>query len=94
MVPGALPDATVTLAGDKSLVYGRVLVDDWPPFFEGWLAVRPRGQVVCVAHPWNAEYAKDGSKANPRVFRFDGSDMHKLLGVLKTVRNRVSGEAL
>jgi 5'(3')-deoxyribonucleotidase len=46
-----MPYATVTVAGDKSLVYGRVLVDDWPTYFEKWLLVRPRGLVICPAHP-------------------------------------------
>lgn len=67
-----LPDAAVTITGDKSLVYGRVLLDDYPPYFEGWLTSRPRGLVVCVAHAWNADYAAGGSKEHPNVLRYDG----------------------
>jgi 5'(3')-deoxyribonucleotidase len=67
-----LPDANVTVTGDKSLVYGRVLVDDFPPYFTKWLAVRPRGLVVCVAHPWNVEYAAGGPAEHPSVLRYAG----------------------
>jgi 5'(3')-deoxyribonucleotidase len=69
-----LPDASVTVTGDKSLVYGRVLVDDFPPYFTKWLAVRPRGLVVCVAHPWNVEYAVGGAAQHPNVLRYGGPD--------------------
>lgn len=67
-----LPDVSVTVGSDKSLVYGRVLVDDWPEYYEKWLDVRPRGLVVCVAHPWN-----EGS-TDQRVFRYDGTDRDEL----------------
>jgi 5'-nucleotidase len=69
-----LPDATVTITGDKSLVYGRVLVDDYPPYFLRWLDVRPRGLVVCVAHPWNEAFAPGGANAHPNVLRYDGEN--------------------
>ena len=68
-----LRDAIVTVTGDKSLVYGRVLVDDFPPYFEKWLAVRPRGLIVCVAHPWNEDYATGGKQENPNILRYDGT---------------------
>ena len=60
-----VPDAhgiTVTL--DKSLVYGRVLVDDWPPYIEGWLKHRPRGLVIMPDQPWNQDYT------HPQVIRY------------------------
>ena len=50
-----LPEASVTISDDKSLVYGRILVDDWPPYFNAWLEKRPRGLVICVEHPWNKD---------------------------------------
>ncbi len=67
-----LPDVLVTVTSKKSLVYGRVLVDDWPPYFEEWLRVRPRGLIVCVAQPWNEDYAPGGPKEHPNVIRYDG----------------------
>jgi 5'(3')-deoxyribonucleotidase len=74
-----LPTIDVTITGDKSIVYGRVLVDDFPPYFEKWLARRPRGLVVCVAHPWNLEYATGGSKWQRNILRYDGSTSNRAL---------------
>ncbi len=48
-----LPDAQVTITMDKSLVYGRVLFDDWPAYITPWLERRPRGLVLMLDHSWN-----------------------------------------
>lgn len=48
-----LPGVDVTITRDKGLVYGRVLVDDWPPYCLRWLEHRPRGLVVMPARSWN-----------------------------------------
>lgn len=58
----------ITLGEDKSLVYGKVLFDDWPPYFLSWLKVRPRGLVVSVAQEWNKGIE------HPNYMRFDGSE--------------------
>lgn len=50
-----LPGDAVTITPDKHLVYGKVLVDDWPEYIEPWLKVRPRGLVIMPAQEWNAE---------------------------------------
>lgn len=73
-----LPDATVTVTGNKSISYGRVLFDDFPPYFLAWLKVHPRGLVICLAHPWNEKFKKGGTEANPNVVRYDGSDVIEL----------------
>jgi 5'(3')-deoxyribonucleotidase len=83
-----LPDATVTVTGDKSLVYGRVLFDDFPPYFTKWLAVRPRGLVICLAHPWNEGFAKGGPQAHPNVIRYDGTDGIELREALRRAYER------
>jgi 5'(3')-deoxyribonucleotidase len=89
-----LPDANVTVTGDKSLVYGRVLVDDWPPYFTGWLSARPRGLVVCVAHPWNAAFAAGGPAAHASVLRYDGTNRDDLHRRLARAYERTAGQAL
>lgn len=67
-----LPDAAYTITEMKSLVYGRILVDDYPSYFLPWLEVRPRGLVIAVAHPWNADLK------HPRVIRYDGSNLDEV----------------
>jgi hypothetical protein len=86
-----LPDAIVTVTSDKSFVYGRVLVDDYPPYFESWLKVRPRGIVVCVAQPWNTEYAPGGYEEDSRVLRYDGSNVAELRTRLALAYSRAGG---
>ena len=58
-----IPDAEITITLDKGLVYGRVLVDDWPDYIDAWLAHRPRGLVVMPNQPWNQGYR------HPQVMR-------------------------
>lgn len=86
-----IPDALVTVTEDKSLTYGRVLVDDYPPYFEKWLLARPRGLVICVAHHYNKDFAKGGSKEHPNVLRFDGSNINELKIRLKNQHDRIGG---
>jgi FMN phosphatase YigB (HAD superfamily) len=57
------PELQVNLVEDKGLVYGKALVDDWPPYVEAWLAHRPRGLVILPDRPWNQ------GLVHPRVFR-------------------------
>jgi 5'-nucleotidase len=58
-----LGDVPVVISADKGLVYGRVLVDDWPDYVTRWLEWRPRGLVLMPAQPWNEGYA------HPNVLR-------------------------
>jgi FMN phosphatase YigB (HAD superfamily) len=58
-------DVQVTLTEDKGLVYGRVLVDDWPPYIVRWLEWSRRGLVIMPDRPWNKGYS------HPQVIRFD-----------------------
>lgn len=83
-----LPGAAVTLSDDKSMVYGRVLYDDFAPYFEPWLQHRPRGLVICLAQPWNADYAPGGPKARPQVLRYDGSNLAEARARLELAYNR------
>jgi FMN phosphatase YigB (HAD superfamily) len=59
-----VPDLLVTVTQDKGLVYGKVLVDDWPPYVRRWLEWRPRGLVIMPAHPWNE------GVTHPNVIRY------------------------
>ncbi len=91
-----LPDAAVTITQDKSLVYGRVLIDDYPPYFTGWLKNRPRGLVICVAHPWNERYDLNGSlwehSSKASVIRYDGTNRQAYRERLQKAFDRQSRE--
>lgn len=71
-------DHSVTLTEDKGLVYGRVLVDDWPPYIKAWLAHRPRGMVIMPARPWNKGFT------HPQVYRYvhDKAEPSEMIALL------------
>lgn len=48
----------IAMVTDKGGTYGRLLVDDWPPYIEQWLQHRPRGKVVMPAHGYNEKYRR------------------------------------
>lgn len=50
------PDTTIHISGDKSLVYGKVLVDDWPGYVQPWLDWRPRGLVLMPSYRYNRDF--------------------------------------
>jgi 5'-nucleotidase len=64
-------DITITM--DKGLVYGRVLVDDYPDYANRWLRWRKRGTVIMPDRPWNRGFD------HPQVYRYEGD-----LGALTT----------
>jgi 5'-nucleotidase len=74
-----LPGVPVTITMDKGLVYGKVLVDDYPPYIQRWLAWRPRGLVIMPAQPWNAGFAHDN------VLRYAGDDLDAVREALDRV---------
>jgi 5'-nucleotidase len=88
------PDADVTVTQNKERVYGRVLVDDWPAYFIPWQFRRPRGLIVCVAQPWNAnmdeirKQAKEANVENLRIVRYDGTNLAELKEQLHWAYNR------
>ena len=59
-----MPGVPVTLTENKGLVYGRVLVDDWPSYVEAWLKFRARGLVIMPDRPWNQGFE------HPNLVRF------------------------
>lgn len=66
-------DVDITITQDKGLVYGRVLVDDFQPYLEGWLKHRPRGLGLMplteynkgFRHPNVIHYPPDMVKGDP-----------------------------
>lgn len=62
----------VIIAHDKGLVYGTILVDDWPDYIERWLQHRPRGLVIMPASDNNIGFSR------PNVVRYDGSNLDEV----------------
>jgi hypothetical protein len=62
----------VTITHDKGLVYGAVLVDDWPDYILKWLEHRPRGLVIMPAHDHNAGFT------HHNVVRYDGTNIDEV----------------
>lgn len=75
-------DTDITITRDKGLVYGRVLVDDWPEYIQRWLAWRPRSLVIMPASSTNWEYQ------HPQVIRYDGSNLAQVEEALIAEANR------
>ena len=83
-----IPKASVTITEDKSLVYGKVLVDDFPGYIEGWLNHRPRGLVIMPYHRWNKNYK------HINLIRYDGSNLEEVKDAMAIVMERKPNEEL
>lgn len=70
----------VTITHDKSLVYGKVLVDDYPDYITAWLRNRPRGLVIMPAHPHNKDFK------HKQVIRYDGTNLDQVIIALKIIQ--------
>lgn len=84
------PDVKVTITQDKGLVYGKVLVDDYPKYITRWLEYRPRGLVIMPTAKYNRDFF------HPNVIRFDGTEERKatVVKALWAAFNREAGESL
>jgi len=81
-----LPNDDITVMRNKGLVYGRVLVDDYPPYARLWLRNRPRGLVIMPVHAGNIKFS------HKRVVKYDGTNIEDVRFALKMVAERASGE--
>jgi 5'-nucleotidase len=75
-----VPGTPIILAQDKGLIYGKMLCDDWPPYFMRWLEWRPRGLVVSVEQPWNK-----GIK-HPNVVIYNGENIDEVKERMAEIR--------
>ena len=84
-----LPETPITITEDKSLVYGRVLVDDWPLYCEQWLQWRPRGMVIMPAYEYNVGFE---NKHPGQVIRATGKNWVEVGEAILRVSERKAGE--
>jgi len=80
-----MPGDLVTISSDKSMVYGRALMDDWPPYVAAWLEARPRALVIMPDRPWNQGYRHE------RCIRYTGDNDDMVFEALKLAFNRPDG---
>lgn len=76
----------ITVTTDKSLLYGRVLVDDWPEYMLAWIRNRPRGLGVMPAQEWNKDFR------HPQVIRYDGTNLVEVRNELQAAYDRNIGD--
>jgi len=81
-----VPHLPIIMSEDKGLVYGKVLVDDWPLYIDRWLERRPRGLVIAPAHTHNVGIEE---KYPNNVIRYDGSNMDQVRLRLVKIRATV-----
>lgn len=77
---------SIHVTEDKSVHYGKVLVDDYPGYIEGWLEHRPRGRVIMPASRDN------GGFRHPQVLRYDGDNLDEVRAALSAAFDREPGD--
>ena len=94
-----LPDAHPIITGNateiaepgrtkKSLVYGKVLFDDYITFMADWLCVRSRGLGIMSVNEGNKRFK------HPNVVMYDGTNLDEVRRALEIAKNREPGEPL
>ena len=78
-------DFDLTLTRNKGLVYGKVLVDDYPEYIGRWLEWRKRGLVIMPANEFNKNYS------NSQLIRYDGKNLKEVYRALVKVKNETLG---
>ena len=66
------PGTDITITRDKGLVYGKMLVDDYPEYVKRWLTWRRNGLVIMPANGWN------GGFEHRQVIRYDGTNLDEV----------------
>lgn len=66
----------VTICGDKSLLFGDLLFDDWPGYTTPWLDRHQDGIVLMLDQPWNATYEHE------RVIRVKNQKLERSMDYL------------
>jgi hypothetical protein len=75
-------DVDITITRDKGLVYGKVLVDDFPGYVGRWLEWRKRGLVIMPANKGNKDFK------HPQVIRYDGTNLDEVREALQKAKDR------
>jgi 5'-nucleotidase len=76
----------VILTRNKGLIYGKVLVDDFPGYIEKWLKWRKNGQVIMPANEYNKDFK------HSQVIRYDGNNLNEVRDALEKVKRKTLGK--
>lgn len=74
-------DIQVTVCAKKSLVYGKVLFDDYPDYAVSWLEHRPRGLVIMPQNERNSSFF------HPNVLKYN-NNLEEIRNKLIEIRNK------
>ncbi|MDP3639615.1 MAG: hypothetical protein Q8R53_00225 [Nanoarchaeota archaeon] len=80
------PEADITITQDKGLVYGKVLIDDFPPYMLRWLEHRPRGLGFMPLSEQNKDFS------HPNVVLYDGRNLVEVQERLQEAYARQAGK--
>jgi hypothetical protein len=69
----------VTVTEDKSLVFGKILVDDTGDYLNGWLQQHPDGLGILPVNANNIDFR------HPRVIRYDGTNLNAVRKQMQSV---------
>jgi hypothetical protein len=74
-------DCNLTLTRNKGLVYGKILVDDYPGYIAPWLKWRKNGLVIMPANSFNEGYS------HPQVIRYDGKNLEEVRNAMQKIKD-------
>ena len=75
-------DSKVTITQDKGLVYGKVLIDDYPDYVIKWLKWRKRGIAIMPENKYNENFR------HPSVVKYNGNNISEVENALRLCYNR------
>ncbi len=75
-------------AEDKSVVYGKVFVEDYPKNIQRWVKWRKRGLVIMPVQDWNKNFK------HPQVIPYNGKNLEEIRIAMTKAKNRLPGEKL
>jgi 5'-nucleotidase len=75
-------DTEITITRDKSLVYGKILVDDYPGYVEPWLEWRTRGLGIMPVNIRNKDYK------HSQVIKYDGTNLKDVKYAMENAKQR------
>ncbi|HBF34697.1 TPA: hypothetical protein DDW35_09045 [Candidatus Sumerlaeota bacterium] len=78
-------DYKITITEDKSNVYGRVLVDDYPKYMSAWMTHRPRGLGIMPGNAYNQTFSHE------RVLVCNASNLDEARARMQQAYDRPAG---